>query len=81
MVFAMDSTQPTEFELDDDLQNAPEAVKLPLSVELTREEAQLHHGIKARTTIPDTFKKLPRSDPPRPFKVHLLPDFIERFGL
>ena len=81
MVFAIDSTQPTDFELDDDLQNALEAKKLPLLVELTPEEEQLHHDIKARATIPDTFKKLPRSNPPRPFEVHLPPDFIKRFGL
>jgi hypothetical protein len=81
MVFTMNSTQPTEFELDDDLRNTDVITKPPPLHELSPQEIQLHDEIKARATIPTGFKKLPRSDPLRPFELRLPLDFIEHFGL
>jgi hypothetical protein len=81
MVFPMDTSQPTEFELDDDLQSTGEALKPPSLDDLSPEEHQLHTEIKARATIPTGFKKLSRANPPRPFELHLPTGFVERFSL
>src|SRR5450432_3206014 len=81
MVLAMDSSQPIEFELDNDLQITEVIAKPPPLHKLSPQEIQLHHDIKTRATIPTGIKKLPRSDLPRPFELCLPLDFVERFGL
>jgi hypothetical protein len=59
--------------------NAPWNAQAQLQAQSnTTRLAQLHTDIKARAELPyPTYQKLPRSWPPRPFDVRILPDYIQ----
>jgi hypothetical protein len=63
----------------DEYENAPWNPEAQLQAQFnTTRLAQLHADIKARATLPNqTYQKLPRSWPPRPFDVRILPDHVQ----
>ena len=64
---------------EDEYENAPQNPQAQLQARLDAVRlAQLHADIKARAQLPNpTYQKLLQSQPPRPFDVRILPNYVQ----